>query len=120
MDSKWLNDLIGLLKHLEKTYPNLNKIHKFRRSVESTTNHKKLDKLLPQLSVIYDYCKGHLDDPDFISWVNEQEFQLKNGMRTVTLVDNNSPQMFEQHFRWALSYFDPQLDQRPPSQEEKR
>lgn len=113
MNEKWKNDLVALLKHLEKSCFNNRDIHEFRRSVEST-HAKKVDRLLPQLNMIWDQCKDHLNDPNFVEWINHQHFQLKLGLKVISLVDDKQPHEFEQHFRWVLSEFDSTLDQRLP------
>lgn len=108
MSDKWREDLVGLLKHLEKSHLESKKIHEFRRGLESC-NLKKAEKVLPQLLQIYNQCKDYLD-LNFDSWIGKQSFQLKLGMRSVVLSPGRDYSEYAQYFKWALSHFDPNLN----------
>ena len=108
MSDKWREDLVSLLKCLEKSHPNSPKIHEFRRGLQSC-NLKKAERVLPQLFEIYNQSKEHLDG-NFNSWLSENTFTLKLGLRTVTLSPGRDIQDYAQHLKWTFSSFDPTLD----------
>ena len=113
MEDKWKDDLVGLLKFLEKSHQNSVKIREFRRSLESC-NVKKAAKILPQLLEIYNKCKDHLD-MYFDSWVTEQSFILKLGLKTITLSPGKDKEGYGQYVRWVFSSFDPTLNNGNPN-----
>lgn len=115
MTNKWKSDLIQLLKHLEKSYPEISKIHEFRRTLESC-NSKKAEKLLPQLEIIYKDCQAHATEENFIQWFMNQEYRLTLGLKQIILVDKIHSETFIQHLLWTFSHFNPELDERPPEE----
>lgn len=117
-EEKWRTNLVILLKHLEKSYPNLSKIHEFRRSVDSC-NQKKAEKLLPQLEQIYNQAKEHFDDHAFASWANQQNWTLQLGLKNISLIDKVNPEGFSKHLKWTLSHFDQSLDEGNPANLQK-
>jgi hypothetical protein len=115
MEDKWRDDLVGLLKFLEKCTPRPNsvKIHEFRRSLESC-NIKKAEKILPQLKEIYTKCKDHLNS-DFDSWVSQQKFTLKLGLKSITISSIENIEEYAQYLKWCFSIFDPSLNEGNPN-----
>lgn len=114
---KWRQDLADALRVLEKSHPDSQSVHQFRRTLESC-NKKKADKLLPQLEAIYKDCCTHAKDPDFVEWLMGQGYKLSLGMKQVTLVERVQPEVFVQHLLWSFAHFNPALDDRV--QEEKK
>lgn len=114
MTDKWREDLVSLLKFLEKSHFDSSRIHDFRRGLESC-NLKKAEKVLPQLFEIYNQSKEHLECLDFDFWILKQSFPLKLGLRNINLCPGKNVEEYPQYVKWALSCFDPKLNEGNPN-----
>jgi len=99
---RWISDLSELLKRIER---DRSLIREFRRSFEAG---KKKRQVSPQLEKILAQSRSHLNEENFISWFDQQEFKLTLGLKEISLKSYQEP-LFKNSLLQLFSNWDPTI-----------
>jgi len=120
-EADWHQSFNDLLKFLED---NGRPVREFRRSFMGGS---KKNRIYPILTNIYNDCKDKLEKnktkedkseesdseeqkENFIDWFNSRSFQIKSGLKTITLKCDTNTELFEQYLRKLFTHWDPEIE----------